>query len=149
MSPYLDMTKKTGMELRRGPQWVTIPVGDQTYLYKGAHRLPGHSIHNPCHAGTRHSKEGSQEADVIDWGHSHRKGSQTIYPRLKDGSHKQFLSIGGPYKYSDSYGAKCGYDRQDKEQMFGNAYIFWGDKRKIEYFDDIIEATERVKEING
>jgi len=149
MSPYIDMTEKTGMELRRGPQWVTIPVGDQVYLYKGAHKLLGSSIYNPCHAGVRHSREGSQEADIIDWGHAHRKGHMDRAVKSKGGSHIQHLSCSGPYKYSDSWTLKNGFERQDKQQMFGNAYILWGDKKRIEYFDDIVEATERVKEINS
>jgi len=139
--PYYKFSNDLNAYYMQGVGHLTAKVGDQEYKLTGAHKLPGHSIRDNTWASKRASAE-IQGADIYFSAHTHKKGHslQAIKSFGGDARKVYFISI-GPYKSTDDFSRKHGWAQQSEEEMFGCAIKLSKDKKKIEYFDSILEAN--------
>lgn len=152
MDMYFDFSDTFKAHYCEGITYARFTVGDIEYHWGGAHKLNGSSIYNNTHPEMRAEKTGGLwGCDVIVGAHTHKKGhttqSITEFPGVSREVHYSSL---GPYKPTDSYLRKQGYNKQNPvcEEMFGCAYMFSGKKKKVYYYDDILEGIEEMKLVN-
>lgn len=146
MSMYTEFADKFHAHYMQGLGFLTAKVDGVKYQISAAHRLPGHSMYNKNHPQVRAERNGGAwGSDVIVSGHTHQKGYSNAGIAEFGGTTRQvhYISV-GPYKYTDDYAQKLGFAQQGREELFGSAIILHSDRKKVEYYSDILEANERI-----
>lgn len=149
LSAYTHFAQEAKAHYIYGVGFVTLNIGDEQYRLTGAHRLPGHSMYNKNHPGMRAEKfGGARGSDIVVHGHTHQKG-YALQPVSEFGGKSRnvhYISI-GPYKATDEYARKLGFSQQSEAEMFGSSILISGKKKKIQYYDSILEANQEIARI--
>lgn len=141
IDPWAEFSKEAGIYYMQGVGHITLKIGDVEYYITAAHQLPGSSIYTNAHPGVRASKE-IQGADIYVNFHTHRKGLVAQPVKMFGDKSRWIHAISaGPYKSTDEYLRKRGYGRQVTDELYGSAIILPTDKKKPQYFEDILEAN--------
>jgi len=77
-SPVKEMLAKKLIYFN-GKGTLKLKVGEEIYIIRMSHRLPGNSIHNPNHPQARELRWNAPEADVIVSAHRHEPAIQNFY----------------------------------------------------------------------
>lgn len=145
LSAYAEFSQRTGAYYMRGVGYVTAKLPGAEYHITAAHRLPGHSMYNKTHPQNRAYKfGGAAGSDIIVGAHTHQKGLSRQYEKAFGGeTHPvDYISLGA-YKSTDDYAQKLGFAQQKPEEMFGASVLLHKGKKRVEVFDDIVEANRR------
>lgn len=142
IDPYEQFATRFGSHFVQGVGYLTANVGEQEYRISMAHRHNGFSIYNKAHAAMRLYRDGAEGADIVVTAHTHQKGyvRQAVKEFGGNARKVDFISV-GPYKATDDYSRKKGFPDQQAEEMFGSAVILEVDRKKVTYYDDIVDAN--------
>lgn len=142
---FANFSDRFGAYYIYGVGYLTAQVGNSVYKISGAHRHGGSSIYNKAHSAMRLYKDNAEGADIVVTAHTHQKAHlrQTVKEFGGEARKVDYISV-GPYKADDDYSRKQGFGAQSPNEMYGSAVILHKNKKKIEYYDDILEANEEL-----
>jgi len=141
--PYAQFSEETGGHYIRGVGEVLIHCGVVDYRLVIAHKLRGNSMYNKNHPQAREARFGIQGADVYVSAHTHQKSiTQEAVREFGDKAREvTYISV-GPYKNTDEYAQRSGYNNQKPEQLYGVAILLSPTHKKIQVDGDMVRAAQ-------
>ena len=143
---YQDFTKNFNAYYFEGMSCEDIILNGISYKLVGSHTHNGFSLWNHSHASIRLRNDEAIDGDIFITAHKHVKGQSTQYVAFADGKVKPvFYSSIGTFKATDSFSRSKGLHVQKREEMGGDGYILFPDRRIIEQCRTVQEMCAKVE----